>query len=70
MSVFTYSSMDNTPNHYNWRLPKPSAQAKLQPLDMNAMDELFEALGDPQDLEKTKAPALSSTEWPHPPQLF
>lgn len=35
---------------YRWRLPNPHPQSKLQPLDLAAMEGLFEDLRDVRDL--------------------
>jgi hypothetical protein len=48
--AFTSDAADAA-NHYQWRLSKPRAQTKLQPLDFAAMDQLFGKVSDLPELE-------------------
>jgi hypothetical protein len=46
------------PQHqpYHWRLPKPESQAKLKPLDVSALENLFGDTPAFQELDRAATP--------------
>jgi hypothetical protein len=51
------SDLSTPASQYSWRLAKPHPQAKLQPLDMAAMQELFEGVTGLPDLDAGDRPS-------------